>query len=254
MTKSEIKTLVLFIITFLFVFVFCYIVFTKEEEHNNSLNANIIVDGSRFLEYKNLRWSDLKNLKSVETDQFKVYSDNNYFGDYFVTSANDMYYFFDSDYNSYEVDSKFLAISKNSSLSIIDYNKENFNEEDNRIINKYLGSIDIKYYGDYSIKEKYVTNLNNDEDRDYIYILCNDSYSDNVFYVIFAKVSNKLITINKQVNVDNLEKYELAWILNTTNDSYNDIILNINVFESFDYYLYSYNGDKEYNEILEKMR
>lgn len=250
MTKREIKMLLFAIIVFLVVFVLCYVIFTKEEENINSLNSNIIIDGNRFLGYKNLVWSDLKDFHNIEDEEFKVYSSNQYVGDYFVTVTNDKYYFFDSDYNSYDMDSSFLAVSKNSKLSVINYSGSIFNDEDSDIIKKYLKSIDINYNGDYSIKMKYVTNLNNDQVEDYVYILCNELYSDEIFYVVFARIGSKNITINKQISGNNLKRYELMWILNTTNNKYNDIILGESIFEAYNYYLYSYQGKKEYNEIL----
>ena len=252
LTKREIKILFIFVVVFLVMFSLCYIIVIREEQRKKSFNASVIVDGNRFFQYKDLVWSDLKRVENLKNDQFKVYSDNNYLGDYLVTFTNNKYYFFDLEYNSYDVDSKFLAINKDSNLSIVNYFDSSFDDVDNNVISKYLNSININYIGEYSVKNKYITDLDNDEKEDYIYILCNELYSDEIFYVIFAKVGNKIITINKQINVDDIVKYELMWIFNTSSNKYNDIILGKSVFEAYDYYLYSYDGDKEYDELLKR--
>lgn len=250
MNKKELRRLGMIILILAILLIIYCIVFTILEEHNRKSNANIIIDGTRYLSYENKKWRDLQTIESIKMNEFKIYINNNYINTYFITETNKKIYFFDSTYQSYKVQAPFIAINKDSNVGLIDYQTASITDEDTNIINKYLKSVKIEYSGTYSTMEKYITDLNADEEEDYIYILCNELYSDNPFYIVFAKVGYKNITINKQINNSNLEKYELIWILTTKQKGYNDIILKTPSLESYDYHLYRYNSKKEYKEIL----
>ena len=130
---------------------------------------------------------------------------------------------------------------------------------DNKIENKdlstikrYLRKVKIKYNGEYSIQKKYVTDLNNDNIEDYLYIVSNELYSDdNLFYVVFAKCNTRLITIDNQTNKDTFIHYDLAWLLNMEHNGFNNIILTEEREYDTKYYIYSYNiSDKNYEYVF----
>lgn len=231
------------LLSFCLIFYFVYSFFVSDK----SFDANIILDGNKFFKYKNNSYENLISMEAIGKSEFKIYSSNTYIDNYIVSESNKKFYFFDKDYNSYDIGSPFLAISVDSSLMPLEYSKIEFESEDMNIINDYLKSININYNGEYNTKDKYLVDLDNDgSNDDYIYILDNELYSNDIFYIIFARVGNKSITINKQIDVSNIEKYELGWIFNVGNDGFNDIILKKMYVESYEYFLYRYSEKNGY--------
>jgi hypothetical protein len=251
MNKSQVKILSFITLIFLVFLVVIFLYSSKEKTENSFYDGSIIIDGYKYLSYESKKWQSESLEDFSYNEKFKVYSVSEFIGDYIIKEANHKYYFFDKDYNSHNINSPFLAISNESNLSMVSGVVSSLLDvEDDNVINKYLKSINIDYVGDYSIKEKYIF-LNDDNVENSVYIISNQLYSDSVFYLIFAKYGNKLITINNQMNVDDIIHYKLLWVLNSNVDGYNDLILGDVIMESYNYYFYSYNSkDKEYNKLF----
>lgn len=251
MNKTDFKTLVVILVVLLIFSIIVLILYNVTEKEKVDMSGNFIVDGNRFFEYNGTKWSDLGSIDSIIMNKFKIYSNNTYVGSYSVSENNGKYYFFDDEYESHDVTSPFIAISEDSEVSVIDYKKADFNSSDYNKASEYLKSIDIDYDGEYNISDKYIVDLDNDNNSDYIYVLSNQLYSDDVFYVVFANIDNDYITINKQIGVSEIKRYTLGWVLNITNDKLNDIILREEDRDFYNYYLYRYfKGSNEYQRVL----
>lgn len=250
MNKTNLKVYVILLVIFGIMGFCAFLISDKLKNEVENLNAYLVIDCNRVFKYDNNNWTNVGSMKDIAMDKFKIYSNNNYIGDYYVSEGNDKYYFFDDDYNSKSVESPFIAISVNSTVSLIDYKIGEFDNDDYDNINSYFKKINISYDGDYSIMEKYIADLNNDSKDDYIYILSNQLYSDKLFYIIFAKVGNKYITIDNQLDSDDIVNYSLGWILNISENGLNDIILREFNNETYDYYLYRSVKKGEYTKIL----
>lgn len=252
MQKKDIKTLIIIAGILVFISFISYIIFSAFNIKETSLNSSIIVDGNSYWQYQDKNWKDLPNMDSIDWKQYRVYTNNNYIDTYYVTLTNNKLYFFDKDNNSYHLDSPTLSISAKSNVSPIDYIEEDIDNDDQTIINSYLKSQKINYTGEYSIKEKYKTDLNNDQQADYIYLISNQLYSDNPFYIMFARHKNKNISIIKQIGEENIEQYKLAWILNITSDNLSNIILKKYYLDGYHYYLYKYDKKHEYEKLFNR--
>ncbi len=250
MNKTDFKTLIVILVVLLAFLLVVFVIYNFTEKEKQDMSGNFIVDGNRFFEYNGTKWSDLGSIDSIIMNKFNIYSNNTYVGNYSVSENNGKYYFFDDEYESHDITSPFIAISEDSEVSVIDYKMADFSSSDYNKASEYLRSIDIDYNGEYNVSDKYIVDLNNDNKSDYIYVLSNQLYSDDVFYVVFANIGNDYITINKQINVNEIEKYTLGWVLNISNDKLNDIILRKEVMEFYDYYLYRYFKNQEYQRIL----
>lgn len=250
MNKKDIKTLIIITGILLFITFISYLIFSGIEMKEKTLNASFIVNGKNYWQYQNNNWQDLNNINSINWKQYKVYTNNSYINTYYVTANNNKLYFFDKDNNSYHIEPPTLAISSKSNVEPINYEQEELNNNDQDIISSYLKSVKIKYNGEYSIKEKYKTDLDNNGELDYIYIISNQLYSDDEFYIIFAKYGNKNITINKQTDTENLSRYELGWILNITSDKLPTIILKKYYLDNYEYHLYQYTKKNNYQELF----
>lgn len=249
MNKKDLKTIIIISSVLIFISFISYLIFNGIENNKKAFNASIIVEGKEFWQYNKGNWQDLEKIDSIDWQEFKVYSENKYINNYFITTANNKTYFFDSNRESYKVTSPFLGISIESKTAPIDYTQSEFTEEDNKIINKYLNKNNINYNGEYSTKEKYSTVINTKQSN--IYIISNELYSDEVFYIIFMRYDNKNITIIKQDG--KIDKFQLAWILDININKMPTIILKKEYMEDYEYYLYTYDKNNEYKKNFEDL-
>jgi len=252
LNKTNIKTLIYILILFAIIVFVAVALSLKDNKNKTTINTNVVVDSDLVLKYNRGEWTNLYSIDDIAMEKFKVYRKNSYVGEYKITETNNKYYFFDDDYESIKIKSPYIAFSKKSNMAIKKYKKQEFDDNDYNIIDRYLRKIKVSYSGDYSVQEKYETNLNNNDTKDYIYILSNQLYSDEVFYIIFAKIDNKYVTINKQVNEEKINSYNLGWILSTSSSSYNDILLSETKFEAKEYSLYRYSRG-EYKKVIPKV-
>lgn len=249
MNKNDLKTLVHLLILFAILALIAFGISIFENK-NMKLNGSVIVDNNLFLEYKQKEWKNLQSIDNIEMEKFDIYNKNSYAGQYKITETNGRNYFFDDNYESVDISSPYIAFSNKSSMAIKKCKKVKFSNEDYNEVAKYLKKINVSYSGEYNTKEKYETNLNNNNKKDYIYIVSNQLYSDdNILYLVFAKIDNKYIEIDNQINKTNLTNYEVGWILNTSSNNYSDILLSYTKFESNEYYLYRFNKGK-YAKLL----
>ena len=238
MNKSYIKIYVVLVIIFVLLISFS-MTFLKEEKVKNGF---IIAGEKQIFEYNNKTWQYSTQSK-VEWKKFNVYSGLSYIGKYYLTNNNNKYYFFDDNNDSNDVQYPFIAISNGLNIELIDYFKEDIDNNDINIIFNYLKKKRINYDGDYSIKNKYVIDLNNDGKNDSIYFISNQLYSNDIFYVVFAKVGFKYIDISIERNNEIKDRYDLGWVISSKNKNYYDIILKGGNSEYPDYYLLSYNNN-----------
>ena len=120
MNKKEIKILIIITVIFLIIISLSYVIFTNIEEKKNYMNANIIVDGDRFLAYISNNWEDLKTIDALNMKKFKVYSNNNYVNNYSISENNKKFYFFDDKYKSHKINSPFIAINIIENINILE--------------------------------------------------------------------------------------------------------------------------------------
>lgn len=249
MKKKDLKILLSFIIIFLCIGITMYAVNLNKNNQKKKLDTSFIINGISYWQYIDKKWKNIYSIDDIDWDLFKVYSSNEYIDNYYITTNQTKLYFFDKKNNSHNVSRPFLAINKDSIIAPINYRGENLNNTDYNNISEYLQELKIKYNGEYSLAMKYTADINGDNNDEDIYIVSNELYSDQTFYLIFAKVENKYITINKQVNKDEITKYNISWIINIKNKNYYDIILSTMTKENNEYHLYEYDKNNNYKEI-----
>ena len=249
MKEYNIKTFLIVIVPMLLMAIIAIMFSHKDKNYNVSL----IVNGIDYWKYNNKKWTNLETSDEIDWKKYDIYSSNKYINSYYVTINNNKTYFFDSNNDSYDVEPPYLAITSKSNIKILNFKEVEFNDSDNNIINFYLRKIKINYEGEYSKQKKYITDINNDNKEDYLYIISNELYTDkNVFYLVFAKYNNKIIAINNQINKDIFIHYDISWILNMQHNGFNNIILTEPKEYNTRYYLYTYNIDeKQYYNIFE---
>ena len=238
MNKKNFKIVLFFVILFS-IFMIIALIYQKNTFNNRGY---FVIDGQKIYEYSNREYYVAAS-NDIDWNEFNIYSNNEYRGVYYLVKSDNKYYFFDKNNESYKINSPFVGISKGLNFDLISYSKENFNDEDYRNINEYLKKEKINYNGEYSEQKKYVVDLDNNGNMDYVYVLSNQLYSDNSFYVVFVKIGSKYLTVSFQNESSNFNIFDLGFVVKTGDVKYNDIILSYYEFEEENYQLFRYSKD-----------
>ena len=249
MRKKDIR---LFLIIVGPMFILGLIAYFISINSSSTHNVSFIVNGMNFWKYDNNLWKSFIDIDDLDWKKYAVYSNNRFIDNYFVTITNDKTYFFDKNNDSYDVEFPYLAISVESDIKPVNYKSLDISDDDIKIINSYLKKNKINYNGDYSEEKKYVVDINGDNKDDYIYIISNELYSlDKVFYSVFAYCNNKYVTIDLQIDSDEIVHYDLSWVLNMKHNGYYNIILTEPREYDEKYYLYEYNNqNRQFNLVF----
>ena len=248
MRKKDIKTLLIVLLPMLIIGIVAYIISINSY---STKDTSLIVNGTNFWEYKNSKWYSYVTIGDLDWKKYNVYFDNKYINNYYVTITNNKTYFFDDNDDSYDIDSPYIAIRGDKNAKPIMYIENEFDSNDMNIVNAYLRKLKINYNGDYSEQKKYVTDINGDGKKDFIYIVSNELYNDNnLFYLVFAYCNGRYISIDTQQNSSTFVHYELSWILNIKSDGFKYVVLTEPKEYDEKYYLYRYET-KEYNLVFD---
>ena len=237
MKKTNMKIMI-GLIVFSLILLIIILIFSKFETKDVGY---IVLDNSNIYEYKNHKFKISKDDDYI-WKKYNIYSNYNYVNKYYI-SKNNRTYFFNDNNESMSVESPFIAFGDKLNIKLIDYKEDNnISDSDKSNIIKYLKSKNINYDGEYSTLEKYIVDLDDNGKNDNIYVVSNQLYSDDVFYVIFADVGFKFIDISFQNN-NNIIYYDIKWILSTKEKMLYDIVLYRIKNENYDFYLYRSYGD-----------
>ena len=248
MTKKELKTLSIVICLFAIITLVIYSISNYYETKNHFYDATIVVDGYAYWKYQNTAWKKIDNTKDYDWKNFNIYTNNTFINKYAFVNTNNKFYFFDSNRDSHNIESPFLAITEQSHLQPIAFAEGEFTDNDNNNIKDYLKSQKINYNGEYSLKKKYTAVFN--EKNLSIYLLSNQLYSNDEIYTVFINYNNKNIPVYKNIKNQEIERLDIGWILNTTVNEMPTLILKKEYMESYEYYLYDYNKKSGYSKKL----
>lgn len=219
-------------------FVFAFI-FASRSKKMDSQYISIVIDGVSGWEYKNREWNTINDFTRIdETIKYKIYSYNNYYGDYTIKVTNNYLYGFDSDYNSLQYNGSILAYNSNIDVNVLSFDYLSADSGDIFILKDILDKYSIY---NTSIK-KVIIDLNNDNNDEYIYILniYNDN-NDSIFSGIYL-YDNELKEIIKSNNSYS-SVYNVAYILDLDKDNIFEIVISSNFYDNFSYSIYNFEDD-----------
>ncbi len=140
---------------------------------------------------KNVTNTDI--LEEEEKQEFIVYQNNQYLGEYKVDYIN-KWNFFDANNQWVNIQDSFIAGSKNTELVIKEYETRTMNQEETVLLNKILKENNINTYSSLDQNEVLEYDFDKDGNKDKIILASNvteESEDKQLFTIVIAVVKNK---------------------------------------------------------------
>jgi len=225
-----------YIIVLIILFIFSLIVFlTVKNNNSKSNNLYLIIDQSSVFEYNKNKWQSISKLKYDQYNWKKCnyYEDSKFLGSNYLVYTNNKWYVFNSNKEAILQNNTFLAIGGNKKVQVKNITQVNTDQTDEILIRQVLNENSITDYQNYVTRSKVVTDLDNDNKNETLYILSNmfptDFSPSKVYNIVFVKDDDAILYIYKDIDelanmYDNCKVY-LNNIIDINQDSNYEIII-----------------------------
>ena len=229
--------IIILLLLFIYFVVFSFLSGMVKEEDEKY--ANIVVDGIGIWEYKNREWNTILDSDFEESDSlYKIYSSNEYIGDYIVKINNSKLYAFDSKYNSLQYDGSIMGIESNYDINVISFDYSSVNGNDEII----LDNITDKYSSYQAYAKKINIDIDNNEINDILYVIDYYNVDDKLFSEIYLYSNNiDLVPIIEYTGAY-YNYYDVSYILDIDNDGICEVILSSDYYSNISYKIYKIKG------------
>ena len=219
----------------------------KKETTKTNIDSYVMLNGCP-ISFIDGKYSKINSTK-VEGQEFRIVTDNTYYGNYTFNEKNENEYIFSKDGEKYKIYTPYIAVGEH--INYIKYEIKEMNSSDlsnlrtNGNLNKSIKMDDFDY------ANKVVLDFDNDNNEETIYYLTytgvndlsNDpedlgdiEYNSNAFSIVYYQNDDVLTTIlESKVNNNELSQYNLAYILDFNLDSEYEIVISDT---KYDYDLY----------------
>ena len=194
--------IILFIILAVFLVVM-FLVFGKNNIKQESVREILVVGDSTVWEYSKKKWYKItykSSLQELSWKKYKVFSNNEELGDYYLWH-NDKWYVFDDEKNPINIDGDMFAYSANFDLKVKNFTTDNISNMEyvNYVLEKNNISTSSKFTSQYKITLDY----DNDGVEEDFYMISNafpmDFIPEKSFSIAFMVKDNNIYYIYKDI-------------------------------------------------------
>jgi len=212
-----------------------------------------VVFNDDVYEYKDSNF--IKQEDYIKKTPIELYVENNYEGKFsFIYDDEDeevTFYQGKKVYN--KTGANYFAVTKNINVDIINYEKEQMDNDDMLILNQVLTNLSVTNYEMLGTSEKIKFDYDNDNEEETIYFVSNlflESENDKVFNLVYTIDDGKIKYLEKQVNAMN-QFYDsctssLFAITDFEKDGNYEYIIECSYFDKIgsEYNIYNYENNK----------
>lgn len=201
----------------------------------NKKNLYLIVDQSSVWEYQKTKWVNISilNYEQYNWQKCNYYEEGKMLGNNYLVYTNNKWYVFDSNKDAIIQNNTFLAVGGNKKATVKNTNQLPTDKSDEIIIQQVLRENSITDYENYVTRSKVITDLDNDNEEETLYILSNmfptDFSPTKVYNIVFVKDRDSIIYVYKDIddlaNMYNNCKVYLNNILDVNEDNKYEIII-----------------------------
>jgi len=192
----------------------------------------IMIDKNTRWEYKDKKWETVSTEDDIFIkNKFKIFSNQNYQGEFFIQNYENEWYFFDDNNKSYNLEGKLFAYYGDNDINVIPFNSE---EPTIQEVNNLLAKYDIKINNleELSLVQKVTIDLDKDEENEQIYSLSNmmsEFENSKTFSLVIYIDNDKEKTIMKNITDSSIDDinyiYSVSNIIDLNNDDKYEIII-----------------------------
>lgn len=196
------KTYIFLLIIILTFGIAMFVFFAIPEIKDKKKKATFIVGNDTIWQYKDKTLSNINSSlsKNLNWEQFKLYSDNKYLGNYYLVK-DDQWYVFDKNKNAINLNGQIFAYKSNYKINLLDFTTKKISTD--KYVNQVLSENNISSSSKFTSLTKTDVDIDNDGELESLYVVSNVFIDDVIpqytFSFVFMVKENKIYKIYNDV-------------------------------------------------------
>lgn len=231
MKKGKVKYIVIIVILIIYC-VGMYLIFGVSETKERNTTTTLLVGDSTVWNYSSRDWMNVTNqqlLSDVNWQKFKIYVDNEYFGNYSVW-LDDRWYLFDDDRNAVTYQGNLFAYDADFDMDILPFTTSQIT--DYTYVNQVLKEHNLNTDTAYTLATQSSFDFDKDGVNETFYMVSNvfaiDFFPETYFSFVFMVDNNQIYMLYEDVDKNegvNGCKPNLYTVADVDNDDQYELIL-----------------------------
>ena len=228
--SSRYKVITIILVVYLVVF---FLIYGLTNMKNGQRELTLLVGDNTVWNYSNKSWLNItreETLDSLNWQEYKVFLDNKYFGEYSMWYDDNKWYAFNSNKTAVKMEGELIAYKANYDLKIKEFEtKENKN---NTYVHQVLKENNLSTSSQMTVNNVINYDIDNDGLAEQFYIISNafasDFYPDTIFSIVFMVKEEKIYSMYTNVekaNYGNGCKPYIRTFLDINDDDKHELIL-----------------------------
>ena len=228
--SSRYKVITIILVVYLVVF---FLIYGLSNIKNGQRKLTLLVGDNTVWDYSNRSWLNItreETLDSLNWQEYKVFLDNKYFGEYSMWYDDNKWYAFNSNKTAVKMEGELIAYKANYDLKIKEFEtKENKN---NTYVHQVLKENNLSTSSQMTVNNVINYDIDNDGVAEQFYIISNafasDFYPDTIFSIVFMVKEEKIYSMYTNVekaNYGNGCKPYIRTFLDINDDDKHELIL-----------------------------
>ena len=228
--SSRYKVITIILVVYLVVF---FLIYGLSNIKNGQRKLTLLVGDNTVWDYSNRSWLNItreETLDSLNWQEYKVFLDNKYFGEYSMWYDDNKWYAFNSNKTAVKMEGELIAYKANYDLKIKEFEtKENNN---NTYIHQVLKDNNLSTSSQMTVNNVVNFDIDADGVEEQFYVISNafasDFYPDTIFSIVFMVKEQKIYSMYTNIekaNYGNGCKPYIRTFLDINDDDKHELIL-----------------------------
>lgn len=228
--SSRYKVITIILVVYLVVF---FLIYGLSNMKNGQRKLTLLVGDNTVWDYSNKSWLNItreETLDSLNWQEYKVFLDNKYFGEYSMWYDDNKWYAFNSNKTAVKMEGELIAYKANYDLKIKEFEtKENNN---NTYVHQVLKDNNLSTSSQMTVNNVVNFDIDADGVEEQFYVISNafasDFYPDTIFSIVFMVKEQKIYSMYTNIekaNYGNGCKPYIRTFLDINDDDKHELIL-----------------------------
>ncbi len=228
--SSRYKVITIILVVYLVVF---FLIYGLSNIKNGQRKLTLLVGDNTVWDYSNKSWLNItreETLDSLNWQEYKVFLDNKYFGEYSMWYDDNKWYAFNSNKTAVKMEGELIAYKANYDLKIKEFEtKENNN---NTYVHQVLKDNNLSTSSQMTVNNIVNFDIDADGVEEQFYVISNafasDFYPDTIFSIVFMVKEQKIYSMYTNIekaNYGNGCKPYIRTFLDINDDDKHELIL-----------------------------
>lgn len=228
--SSRYKVITIILVVYLVVF---FLIYGLSNMKNGQRKLTLLVGDNTVWDYSNRSWLNItreETLDSLNWQEYKVFLDNKYFGEYSMWYDDNKWYAFNSNKTAVKMEGELIAYKANYDLKIKEFEtKENNN---NTYVHQILKDNNLSTSSQMTVNNVVNFDIDADGVEEQFYVISNafasDFYPDTIFSIVFMVKEQKIYSMYTNIekaNYGNGCKPYIRTFLDINDDDKHELIL-----------------------------